>query len=312
MNKKGKANWTAIGVVSALVVIAVILVLGFTGHLGKAGSQSGLNTPNPSGNQGGTVSGCPNNPTYSGSAVDYFGTTVVGGTDEYIIGDNKPITSLTNVALSKGNVLQYWKSNSTYYCAPSDATALGCDPVNPQLACYLNATVTLSAYDVPGNSLLTAGGGATNITLGATDSKALNLHYKGTSKQAAMPFGGLMVVEVPTGVTSVDVSGAGIMSGVGNFHLTYSNTVAGNPYYVFNVPAGFDAEKVASDKTIQITMNTGSTNPAGLAYVKFIPANYYIVSSTGKFALDTEQYLNSDTTRTGIANAGLSYTFGVN
>lgn len=298
MVKKAKNVGIWIG---AFALVAILVLISWKTF---GTPQSTLNSPVVTGD-GNVVGQCAQNPAYTYSATDAFGTTVIGGTDQIKIGSAKPVSSLANPVAGKD--LQYWKSNSTYFCNVA-SDKVNCGSQLEETKCYQNATVTLAVRDLDNDVSLTNGGGAQNLTVGANQVHNLELRFQGTSKQANMPFGGCVAVEYPATMLPVTVNGAGISNlKACPYKWTYSVSATTNTYELFEVPTGFDADGLGDLKRTSFQVKSGSTNPSGTAYVTFQPANYY-VTNDGQIVLGIEKDKNQDTTKT-FGGTGNQFSF---
>jgi len=233
-------------------------------------------------------------PTASYSARDKYSTTSVSGTSYYKVGSN----SATTTAYSNVNVgdsITYWVSNTSYWIKPVVKTAGA--GVNPFEALgWANSSASVSLYDSVGRA--SADSGDSNISMGANDQANVEITYQGTSEGSAGPFGGKMVIEMNSTISSVTCTGDALTSS-DPYHLTYSVSATSNTYKSWAYGPSLD-DGTGAVKRIDCQFKNGaSAVGAGSAYyVKFIPANYY-VSDKGDIILDTEKAENGDTTRTG-------------
>lgn len=250
--------------------------------------------------------GCSQNPAYSYSGVDKFGTTTFTGTQYIKQNSLKPVSTLANPTY--GDKLELWIDNSSSggYCEVTTEPSVACGSRAIQTICYSNSTLTTKIYDDDNKAFLNINAGSdtggTNVTIGANGVANLRLTYQGTSKKANMPFGGCLVMEVPTTITDVTANGAGISSNTPcKYSYTYTIHSTSNTYKMFDVPKGFDADGLGDLKEIPIQLKAGTTNPSGYGWVTWKPATYY-VSNDGNFELGVEKDKNQDTTVTiGIA-----------
>lgn len=288
-----------------LIVVAVVgifLVSGgsLSGLFG--GSQTTVVAPPASAPQVGA--GCNQNPVYTWSGVDFYNKSEVVAATNYTKINGMAPTSNGNAVY--GQPLSFWLYNSTRFCAPvSPPGGLAeCGNQILQATCYGNGTsLSTTMWDDDNNVLLGASAAGTNVTIGANGIANLILKYKAVAKAANMPFGGCAVIEFPTTITDVIVSGSGLSNANPcNYQVTYTVGNATNTYRTFAVPTGFDAAGDGLTKDISVQLRAGSSNPSGHFFVQFIPANYY-VANDGTFDLNTEQAKNSATTRTAPAPA---------
>lgn len=279
-----------------VAVIALVVIFGFNYFMGDKQPAAGTATPGVS---GANADQCFVIPTYSYSAVDKYLATAVGGTDQIKDNGNAPVTSLQYP--TKGDALQYWKSNASYNCEVKSAT-VGCGSNNVQTKCIKNATsVSLKVFNKKTNDYVNSSvdSQTNDLTLGASSTASLRVDYEGTSKTSLMPFGGCMAVEYPATISSITVNGAGISSGTPcPYAYTYSVASTSNTFRLLAVPAGFDDESISSVKEIALTLQSGSTNPSGTLKLTFQSAGYYITND-GNFALGIEKDKNDDTTKVG-------------
>jgi len=287
-------NWLLIGLVA---VLAWFLI---SGGMGDDEPATGGTTTGA----GGTALdvGCSTTPAVSYAVVDKFLNTAVTVTPNIKENGFAPVSALSGP--TPGSKLEYWGNASTYFVKPVKHTTI-CG-ANPQVQAmgYKNGTLTLTAFDSSYNAL-TSGGGANNITVAANDNQAFEVRYDGTKNEANMPFGGCLIVEVPTTITGVAIDGltAGCPYGV-----TYSVSAVTNTYKMFTIPDGYDADGTGAIKTISGTLTSGTSNPVGTAKFTFIPANYYLAND-GNFVLDIEKTANSDSTRTMLSTP--AFTVGL-
>jgi hypothetical protein len=277
----------------------VVLVLGavfiLVNYMGKSGVDVNVNQPN------GVDAQCQVAPTYTYSAIDKFLATSVGGTSQIKQDGLAPVTSLA--APTVGSELEFWKDNSTHYCDVAKAGAAKCGTNTVQTVCYKNATtVTMELIDTkatPDVSLTdSTTAGANNVTIGANDIGYLDFTFQGTSKESLLALGGCVAVEYPNTFTSMTLSGALSSAAPCPYKWTYSAGSTSNVFQLFAVPAGFDAEQIATKKTASMILQSGSSNPSGYVSVTLRSANYY-VGNDGKFHLGIEKDANQDTTVVG-------------
>jgi hypothetical protein len=312
MNRKGKQVSSGLIWIVAIALIAIV-GLGSYAMFWNPVANEGLPSPSPGAPNAGATQ-CSQNPAYTYSATDKYSTSAVTGTDEIKIGSLKPVTSLANPTF--GEQVSYWKDNTSgtaYFCEVTPVKSVYCGAQQLQTTCYQNGTLTLSVYDTAARaSLSSAGGdvaGNTNVTIGANGQANFEVGYQGTAKKANMPFGGCMVVEVPSTITTVSPSGMGISAAACPYTLTYAVSSTSNVYKAFAVPAGFDADGAGDFKKINLQLQAGASNPSGYATVTFYPANNYI-TNTGEIKLGIEKDANADTTKTFASGGGL-FKFGI-
>lgn len=307
--KLGKGFWPG-------VIVAVILILAVGVYTGKIPiSLSTAASPPSTTVTGGATQAlqCSVIPTYTYSAFDSKATaTAVGGTNNIKVGSAQPVSSLANPPA--GQALEFWQSNASYFCdvvgadsniipatgtgqALSGGAQTSCSSNLVQGSCYANATVTLSVYSTPANTLLTNGGGANNLST-AVGANNINLYYQGSSKQSSMPFGGCVALEYPSNVTSVSISGAGITGAACPYTWTYLLQNTADSFKLFAVPAGFDQNGAADLKSIAVSYTASTNKPLGKFYITFQPANWYVGTFDKSFHMGIEKDANADTTKT--------------
>jgi len=248
---------------------------------------------------------CFQNPAYTYSVADKFDASAITGTTKIKVNDKAPVASLA--APQKCTKLQYWLLSTTDFVTPITEDEVKCGANQIQATGIANGSVTLSAYDQ--FTVLTNGGGANNITLGANGIKNVDYTWEGEAEKAAMPFGGCMCVEYPSSLSYAKPSGAGLSDASCEYKKTYTTSSTDNTYQCYNVPEGFDAAGTGEKLSMSIQYKAGSTDPAGTAVMTFFPANYY-VTDDGNFALGVEKDLNDDTTAT--FTSANSFTIGIN
>lgn len=293
MNKAKTSPWLIFGSIAVIGLLAIV-VLSMVGIIGvKPVAQTVVNTP-----EGGTpvAVGCSQTPTYSYSAVDNLAGGTITGTDYIKMGTNAPVNTLANP--TAGSKLEYWKSNSSYFCEVQKVDAVQCSSNSVQGKCYQSVAPTLKIYDMDNALFLTNGGGANNLTVGASETHNLKLTYQGTAYKSGMAFGGCLAVEVPNTFTAVNLAGYSACP----FKWTYGVSSTGNTYYTFAIPSGFDVNGAGDLKELPFQIKSGISNPSGTAIVTFQPANYY-VGSDGALHLGIEKDANSDTTKTATGTA---------
>jgi len=249
-------------------------------------------------------------PTYTYSAKDSFSTTTVTGSTNIKEDGRDPVSTLANP--QKCETLQYWVDNSTYFCEVASEDSVACGSQSVQAKCFNNVTTTtMSVFDVENDRFLTDGdSGATNVSLAADATANIEFRYKGAAKKSSYPFGGCMVVEVPSTVSSITASGAGIENSKAcPYVLTYTVSSTSNTFRAFEIPAGWDSDGKGDQKTVDIQLLASSSDPSGVGYITAIPANYY-VTNAGDVVLGLEKDQNQDTTRT-FGGAGAE-VFGIN
>lgn len=291
---------------NTLYVILAVLVIGMLGlgymsmKGGVAQSVAGTTVSTPGGNAV-VPAGCTQNPSYSYSGVDKLVNTVITGTDEIKTNGFAPVTTLANP--QAGTPLQYWKSNSTYFCSVKDAGTVQCGAQQVQADCYQSTTPTLKVYDQDNALFLTSGGGANNLTVGANEVHNLKLTYQGTAFKSAVPLGGCIAIEVPSSITQVTLPGYSACP----YKWTYTVSSTSNTYFTFGLPSGFDANGLGDLKELPFQMKSGASNPSGTAIVTVIAGNNYI-GNDGNFKFGIEKDFNADTTKTFSAGTAFNFT----
>jgi hypothetical protein len=283
-----------------LWAVIVLLAVGVT--IGGVAVFKPMATPQSVVPTGGTGTGgvqCAQNPAYSYSAKDTQSTSLIGGTDEIKLNANAPVTSLANPTF--GETLQYWKDNSSYFVEVYSVPSVLCGANQVQTKAFAYASSTIKAKDLDTDLFLTNGGGANNITMGASALANVEVRVQGTSKYASAPFGGCVAVEYPSTLTSVTLTGAGLTGNACPYTWTYTTQSTGNSYKLLETTKDFDADGSGLVKAMNLQMKAGSSNPSGMVYLTLQPANNYI-GNDGKFYLGIEKDVNQDTTKT-FANA---------
>lgn len=307
---KSKGGFKTLSLILGLALIAYALVgagaqFGWY-DLGETGGKIFLSASVPSAVvNGGDVN--TNTNTGSGSGVTtyqptasyttfdkYASTTTVSGTSYYKVGSNKATTTAqTNV--NKGDQITYWVDNSTYWVKPAVETA-GAGVTSIEAEAYANGTATITLYDTVNRQ--SSDSGTYNTSMGANKQANEELTYQGTAKQSASPFGGVMIVEYNSTISSVTCTGDDLLNS-NPYHVTYTVTATTNTYKPYAYGPSLD-DGTGSVRKINCQFQNGATAVgAGSAYYfKFIPANYY-VTNDGDIVLDTEKFANGVTTRTG-------------
>jgi hypothetical protein len=241
-----------------------------------------------------TGGGATYQPTASYSARDKYSTTSVSGTSYYKVnGNSATTTAYTNVNV--GDQITYWVENTSYWVKPVTKNAGA--GVNPFEALgWSNSTATVTLYDSVNRQSVTDG--AYNTSMGANDQANIEITYQGTAEGSAGPFGGKMVIEMNSTISSVICNGDVLMPN-DNYHLTYTTSATTHTYKSWAYGPSLD-DGSGAVKRIDCQFKNGATavGAGSVYYVKFIPANYY-VTNNGDIVLDTEKYADGDTTRTG-------------
>lgn len=234
-------------------------------------------------------------PTASYTTVDKFAaTTTVSGTSYYKINSEKATTTAqTNV--NKGDQITYWVDNSTYWVKPAVETAgNGVTPV--QAESWNNGTATVTIYDTVNRQDTTSG--AYNTSMGANKQGNIEITYQGTAKKSASPFGGVMVSEYNSTISSLTCTGDDLLDS-NPYHVTYTVTSTANTWKPYAYGPSIDDGSGSVRRVSCQFVNGATAVGAGSAYYfKFIPANYY-VTNDGDIVLDTEKFANGVNTRTG-------------
>ncbi len=255
-------------------------------EVGGAGNGNPLPVP---------TGGLPNyQPTASYSTIDKYSTTSVSGTSYYKANNNKATTTaVTNVNLK--DKIKYWVSNTTYWVKPEVVT-INSQTSIIQADAWANSSATVTLYDPVNRQTTTSG--AYNTSLGANDDASVEITYDGTAEGSAGAFGGVMIFERNSTISSVKCTGDQLLKS-NPYHVTYTVTATTNTYDAFAYDSSLD-DGSGAPRTINCEVKNGaSAVGAGSAYyVKFIPANYY-VTQAGDIVLDTEKNADGDTTRTG-------------
>jgi len=303
---RAKGGWKTFAIIFGLMLV-IYAGIGTLGQLGainlgdKAGAyflSAGIISPGTggtgNGGTGGTGGGATYQPTATYSTQDKYSTTSIAGTSYYKSGNNPAgTTALTNTDSSVSYT--YWISNSTYWVKPIVFQGGGTkDIVNKES--WNNASATVTLYDTVNRQSNSAG--TYNTSMGANDQANIEITYQGTAKKSAGPFGGLMVVEYNSTLSSVTCTGNELLDS-NPYHLTYTVTATTNAYKPFAYTSGID-DGSGSPRTINCQFLNGATavGAGSPYYVKFIPANYY-VTNAGNIVLDTEKFADGDTTRVG-------------
>lgn len=284
--QKGGSGW----IVAVLIVLAIV---GFGSGYLKLGATTG--SDGSANDQTSSTKDCQTASSYTNIARDNLNGVSIGGTTYYKVNGLPATTSTTVVA---GKSLQVWTDNSTYFCNPESVPKAECGAQIIEQECVRNGTsLSMKFWDNANGVFLTASGGANNLTMGANTLANVRIDYQGTAKQANMPFGGCVVVEVPSTISSVSLSGAGISSNVPcPYVYTYSTQATTNTYFAYAVPAGFDKDGLGDIKSIAMQIQAGSSDPSAVAYVTLQPADYY-VGNDGNLYLGLQKDKNADTTK---------------
>jgi hypothetical protein len=295
-------NW----LLAAIVVVLVLMVFGVVGNP-FAKDQTPANNGGTNGGTDGSSNtdidqDCQYAPAYTYPTVDALSGAAVTTTSNIKLNGDYPVTTLA--APTKGSQLDvYWNATDAI-CQKYTGTSK-CGNFQVQGKCYLNGTATLSVYDNNAHAALTAGGGATNVTIGAGGSASLEFDYlQGTYQKAGFPLGGCIFVEIPTEISSVTIGGEGITSGC-PYPVTYS-AAAGQHYKTFTIPANFDIEASPITKKMTVGLQATSTNPSDFANITMYAANYY-TGTDGNFYLGIEKDKNGDTTKTSTSTKTTSF-----
>lgn len=234
-------------------------------------------------------------PTGTYSAKDKYSTTTIGGTSYYKKGaDSATTTAQTN--LNVGESVTYWISNTSYWVSPVTKNA-GAGVTSFEALGLANGSASITLYDPVNRQTTTTG--AYNTSLGANKLGYVDITYTGPAEASAGPFGGEMVIEYNSTISSVTCSNADVLMDSNPFHLTYTTSATTHTYktwpYSSNLDSGSGAVKVINCQVKNGATAVGAGSPY---YVKFYPANWY-VTKAGDIVLDTEKNADSDTTKTG-------------
>jgi hypothetical protein len=246
-------------------------------------------------------------PTASYSTRDIFSaTTSISGTSYYKRGTNSASTTQAS-NVNEGEQITYWVSNSSYYVKP--VTKKATDGVTSFEALgFANGTATVTLYDTVNRQTVT--NAAYNTSMGANDVATIEITYQGTAKQSTGPFGGIMVAEQNSTMSSVVCNGEDLVSDAG-YHLTYTTSVTTHAYKTWTYGPSLDDGSANPRKITCQYKNSASAVGAGSAfYIKLIPANYYITDA-GDIVLDTEKFANGESTRTGLQTVTATAYWGV-
>jgi hypothetical protein len=303
------------------VVMIVLVMLGLAYWATSAGilnlGASGANNPNAPGagtSTSSAVSCQGSNPSYTDIHRDNLNGVIVysGGTLWYKVNGNAAISGTNPISAVAGKSLQTWMQNTSspgMFCDLGNDPSADCGVQQLTGNCYMNSsTVTLAAYAEPAHTPLNGTGARTNpatpnISIGANGQGVLTLTEQANAKASAMPFGGCLAIEVPSSVSSVTVTGAGVTPGC-QYQWTYAISSTSNVYKLFTIPAGWDINGAGDVKTLNIQVQNGAADiTSGNLVYTFQPANYY-VGNDGNFYLGLEKDKNADTTKTAAAISG--------
>ncbi|MGC9310062.1 MAG: hypothetical protein ACP5D2_05210, partial [Candidatus Nanoarchaeia archaeon] len=163
------------------------------------------------------IDGGPNyQPTATYATKDKFSTTEVSGTS-YYKRQGKPASTSALTNVNEGERYTYWMENSSYYVKPEIFTAES-GANNIVADAWQNGTVSITGYDTVNRESIADG--AYNTSLGANDQANIEFTYQGQSKHSAGPFGGVMVLEYNSTISSVSCSGDQVMKD-SPYHVTY-------------------------------------------------------------------------------------------
>lgn len=240
-------------------------------------------------------------PSASYATQDKFATTSVTGTGYYKEGSS-PATTTAISSVVKGKTYQYWLDNSSWWVTPYTFVAGDTNNVINKVA-YTNSSATLTVLDGVNNKVVSSSGTGGNITLGANGVGNAVIKYQGTAKGSGGAFGGMMVVETNSSISSITCSSPDGVIAEGNpsgFQVTYTPSLTTHVGRLFEYTPALDDGSGAA-KTINCQFQNGATAVTGVNdvwLVKFIPANYY-VSQKGDILLDTEKAADNSNARTG-------------
>lgn len=313
-DKRKMAGW--IGLVVAVIGVIGMFVPGTPlGNTINLGGQNAVvqqpatvvvtTTPTAPGITPGLSGECNYQPTATYSAKDKYSTTSVPGT-AYYKPSGLPATTTAYTNLNKGTTYTYWVSNSTYFVRPVTISAdCGNNPFTADSWAYTAATIT--GYDLVNHQTTTSG--AYNTSMGANDLANVQVTYQGVAKKSAGPFGGVMVIEYNSSISSVTATGDQILSS-NPYHVTYSVSATSHTSKQFAYSSDLD-DGTGSVRTINLQVQNGASAAGDGAdwKVTFIPANYY-VTNDGNIELDTEKFANSDTSRTNLGEQTATFYWG--
>lgn len=233
-------------------------------------------------------------PTAAYSSRDKYGTTVITGTSYYKVnGKSATTTAYSNVNV--GDSVTYWVENSSYWVSP-DSMKTNAGVNTFEALGFANSTATLSLYDSV-NRQSNSISDSYNTSMGANDQANVEITYQGTAEGSAGPFGGLLVAEYNSTISSVICNGPALATVP--YHLTYTVSNTANTYKSWGYGPSLD-DGSGSVQRINCQFKNGAVaaGAGSLYHFKFVPANYYITND-GDIVLDTEKFDNGDTTRTG-------------
>lgn len=241
-----------------------------------------------------TGGGATYQPTGSYTAKDKYSTTTISGTSYYKRGsDSATQTAQTN--LNVGDSVTYWVDNSSYWVKPVTKTA-GQGVTTFEALGWANSSATITLYDSVNRQTVTDG--AYNTSMGANDQANIEITYDGTAEGSAGPFGGVMVLEYNSTLSSISCTGDVLMDS-NPFHLTYTTSLTTHTHKMFPYSSSID-DGTGKPIRIDCEFRNGASDVGdeSVYYVKFYPANWYVTQS-GEIVLDTEKHADSDTTKTG-------------
>lgn len=241
-------------------------------------------------------------PTATYSTKDKYSTQAIVGTSYYKIGNN-PATSTSQTNVNEGDTIGYWVDNSTstYWTQPAKVIAVpGVTPV--QAYGWENSTVTMSIYDTTNKQSFATNTKwqpqAAQTSMGANKLATLEFTYVGPAKKSGGPFGGVVVMEYNSTISTVLCSGDDIAEGTGGFQMTYTPQFTSSATKIWNYKPSMD-DGSGSVRTFDCQFQNGATaagNESKL-YTTYYPADYY-VSQGGDILLDVEKAADGSTTRT--------------
>jgi len=233
-------------------------------------------------------------PTGTYTTKDKYSTTTVSGTSYYKRGSNSATTT-AQTNLNKGEKVSYWVDNATYWVKPDIRTA-GKGVTTFEADAWSNSTATITLYDTVNRQATT--NGAYNTSLGANADASIEITYDGTAKGSAGPFGGVMVFEYNSTISSVICTGD-VLLNTNPYHVTYTVSSTDKVSKQWAYSSSMDDGTGAPHKINCEVKNGATAVGAGSSYIaNFIPANYYVTNS-GNIVLDTEKNADGDNTRTG-------------
>lgn len=301
---KNKMKYLFYSLVVLALVVGFLAVKPYVGGTPLSVAEGGTPIETTQVTASGSDAGCNSIPTVTYATRDAYGTTAVSGVTTYYKSGSSPATTTALTNPQAGSSVSYWVDNTTWFTAPFTKT-VACSANDPFIAkAYQNSSsISLSVYDslnkvlaTESTTLATSNSTALNVSIGASSIMNLEVSWTGVKNRASMPYGGCLLVEIPTNISSVTIGGEGITSGC-PYQVTHNTLSVNNNYKEFTIPSGWDADGSAATKTFNVQILASANNPQGYGRMVFIPASYYVTNS-GDFALDIEESLNDVNTRT--------------